>query len=143
MSLFCLQLNIAARSLTEGVENGPDQPSAVAKPARKSLTGETSKAEPKRHTMHFVGQRDGESQSACLQRRSLDISSSERLADDNTRQVHVGVQVEMGKWESLRMAFSLASAIFIKLWFLSQWKEAGWKVEGEGWVGGWMLMGRN
>ena len=93
MSLFCSQLNVAARNLTEGIENGSDQPSGVAKPARKSLTGETSKGEPKRHTMHFVGQRDGESQPVGLQRRSLDISSSERLADDNTRQV--GVQLEM------------------------------------------------
>ena len=87
--MFCLQLNAAARNLTEGIENGSDQPSGVAKPARKSLTGETSKSEPKRHTMHFVGQRDGESQSVGLQRRSLDISSSERLAGDNTRQVWV------------------------------------------------------
>jgi len=31
--------------------------------------------------MHFVGQRSEESQPAGLQRRSLDISSSERLAD--------------------------------------------------------------
>lgn len=81
-----VELNTAARNLTEGIENVSDQPSGVAKPARKSLTGETSKGEPKRHTMHFVGQRDGESQSVGLQRRSLDISSSERLAGDNTRQ---------------------------------------------------------
>jgi len=87
MSLFCFQFNVAARNLTEGLENGSDQPSGIAKPARKSLTGDSSKGEPKRHTMHFVGQRDGESQSADLQRRSLDISSSGRLASDNTRQV--------------------------------------------------------
>lgn len=87
MPLFCLQLNVAARNLTEGIGSGSDQFSAVAKPARKSLTGESSKGEPKRHTMHFVGQRDGESQPAGLQRRSLDISSSERLAEDKTRQV--------------------------------------------------------
>ena len=98
MSLFCLQLNAAARNLAEGTEIGSDQPPGVAKPARKSLTGETSKGEPKRHTMHFVGQRDGESQSVGLQRRSLDISSSERLSEDNNRQV--GVQVEIGQSET-------------------------------------------
>lgn len=31
--------------------------------------------------MHFVGQRNQESESAGLQRRSLDIKSSDRLAD--------------------------------------------------------------
>lgn len=78
-TVFQFQLNIAARNLTEGVENESDQSSAVAaKPPRKSLTGE---AEPKRHTMHFVGQRDEESQPVGLQRRSLDISSSERLSE--------------------------------------------------------------
>jgi len=76
-----VELNIAARNLVEGSENGEDQTRAVAKPQRKSLTSEASKGEPKRHTMHFVGQRSEESQPAGLQRHSLDISSSERLVD--------------------------------------------------------------
>lgn len=56
--------------------------------------------------MHFVGQRNGESQSVGLQRRSLDISSSERLSEDNTRQV--GVRVEMGN-SGLRRGVSSVS----------------------------------
>ena len=45
------------------------------------MTPEASKGEPKRHTMHFVGQRNEDSLPVGIQRRSLDISSSERLAD--------------------------------------------------------------
>lgn len=77
-----VELNVAARNLIEAAENGSDQTSSVAKPPRKSLTGEPGKVEPKRHTMHFVGQRGEDSQSVGLQRRSLDISSSERLAEE-------------------------------------------------------------
>lgn len=44
------------------------------------MTPDASKGEPKRHTMHFVGQRNEDSQPVGIQRRSLDISSSERLA---------------------------------------------------------------
>ena len=114
LTYLCLQLNAAARNLAEGTETGSDQPPGVAKPARKSLTGETSKGEPKRHTMHFVGQRDGESQSVGLQRRSLDISSSERLAEDNNRQVGVQVETGQGKLKSEAGFFPLAPTMCIK-----------------------------
>ena len=88
LSCVDFQFNIAARNLTEGVENRSDQTSAaVANPPRKSQMEEASKGEPKRHTMHFVGQRDEESQPAGLQRRSLDISSSDRLTEEQSRQV--------------------------------------------------------
>ena len=70
-----------ARKLADRVHN-PESPSqATAKPQRDSPASDTKKAEPKRHTMHFVGQRNQESESTGLQRRSLDIKSSERLAD--------------------------------------------------------------
>ena len=70
-----------ARKLADRVHN-PESPSqAAAKPQRDSPASDTNKAEPKRHTMHFVGQRNQESESTGLQRRSLDIKSSERLAD--------------------------------------------------------------
>ena len=78
---FLFQFNIAARNLSEGVDSGADHTQAMAKLPRKSLTSDTNTGEPKRHTMHFVGQRNQESQPVGLQRRSLDISSSERLAD--------------------------------------------------------------
>lgn len=64
---------MAARNLIEAAENGSDQASSG---------GRTSQVEPKRHTMHFVGQRSEEGQSVGLQRRSLDISSSERLTEE-------------------------------------------------------------
>lgn len=70
-----------ARKLADRVDN-PESPSqAAAKPQRNSPASDMNKAEPKRHTMHFVGQRNQESESAGLQRRSLDIKSSDRLAD--------------------------------------------------------------
>lgn len=68
-----VELNVAARNLIEAAENGSDQASSG---------GRTSQVEPKRHTMHFVGQRSEEGQSVGLQRRSLDISSSERLTEE-------------------------------------------------------------
>lgn len=73
--------------------------------------------------MHFVGQRDGESQSVGLQRRSLDISSSERLSEDNTRQV--GVRMEMGN-SGLRRGASPVSCymhIYMVTCILLLWKE--------------------
>lgn len=76
-----VELNVAARSLMEGGEHVEDQTQAIAKPPRQSLSPDANKGEPKRHTMHFVGQRNEESRPAGLQRRSLDVSSSERLAD--------------------------------------------------------------
>lgn len=76
-----VEFNTVARKLADRVDN-PESPSqAAAKPQRNSPASDTNKAEPKRHTMHFVGQRNQESESAGLQRRSLDIKSSDRLAD--------------------------------------------------------------
>lgn len=67
-----VELNVAARNLIEAAENAPDQASSG---------GRTSQVEPKRHTMHFVGQRSEEGQSVGVQRHSLDISSAERLTE--------------------------------------------------------------
>ena len=81
MFFFCFQFNTVARKLADRVDH-PENPSqAAAKPHRNSPASDTNKAEPKRHTMHFVGQRNQESESAGLQRRSLDIKYSDRLAD--------------------------------------------------------------
>lgn len=74
-----VELNIAARNLIEGDAHAEDR--GAAQSPRKSLAPETNKGEPKRHTIHFGGQRNEESQASGLQRRSLDISSSGRLAD--------------------------------------------------------------
>ena len=57
----------------EGVENTKDQVTA------KLQTAEAKKGESKRHTFHFVGQQNEESQACGMQRRSLDISSSDTL----------------------------------------------------------------
>ncbi|CAH3158349.1 unnamed protein product [Porites evermanni] len=76
-----VEFNTVARKLADRVDH-PESPSqAAAKAQRNSPASDTNKAEPKRHTMHFVGQRTQESESAGLQRRSLDIKSSDRLAD--------------------------------------------------------------
>lgn len=72
MYFTCCKLNVAARNLIEAAENAPDQASSG---------GRTSQVEPKRHTMHFVGQRSEEGQSVGVQRHSLDISSAERLTE--------------------------------------------------------------
>lgn len=72
MYFTCCKLNVAARNLIEAAENAPVQASSG---------GRTSQVEPKRHTMHFVGQRSEEGQSVGVQRHSLDISSAERLTE--------------------------------------------------------------
>lgn len=68
-----VELNGAAKNIVEGVENTKDQVTA------KLQTAEAKKGDSKRHTFHFVGQQNEESQASGLQRRSLDISSSDTL----------------------------------------------------------------
>ena len=53
----------------------------VSKSLRSSPSESKDSGEPKRHTMHFVGQRVEETRSIGLQRHSLDITSTERLAE--------------------------------------------------------------